>query len=128
MPSTIEQADGDKPTSDSPPPFGRAITGRSAWHRSRTWHTYWPRRFGDPRSAGHENRVTLCNRRFAVIASSRQAADEDSCRLSCGQAGLRDPPVLRRRRPGRERLAVWEDHEDDLVTIPPSFRHPRVLA
>ncbi len=46
MPYTVEQADGDKPTSDSPPPFGRAITGRSAWHRSRTWHTYWPRRFG----------------------------------------------------------------------------------
>jgi hypothetical protein len=35
MPYTVEQADGDKPTSGSPPPFGRAITGRSACRHCR---------------------------------------------------------------------------------------------
>jgi hypothetical protein len=32
--------------------FGRAVAGRSAWHRSRIWHMYWPCRVGVPRELG----------------------------------------------------------------------------
>jgi hypothetical protein len=77
MPYTVEQADGDKPTSDSPPPFGRAITGRSAWHRSRTWHTHWPRRFGgggELAKPGNRGPLTLRDGHSADSGASEQTS------------------------------------------------------
>jgi threonine dehydrogenase-like Zn-dependent dehydrogenase len=49
-PHTVEHADGDKPTSDSPLSFGHAITGRSAWPRGPAHGTHT----GRADSAGQE--------------------------------------------------------------------------
>ena len=82
----------------------------------------------DPCGAGHEIESHSVSGGVPYLAAYINPRTRSAVVSAAAMRSFAISLVLRRRHPRRERLAVREGHEDDLVAIPQSFCHLGMLV